>query len=292
MIDYSDMINLFYKHIIKEVKNRYPELNYKYAIVDEYQDITFQRFLFVKRLIEYFNAKLISVGDDWQAIYAFEGSRLELFNKFSELFSNSKDYMYLSTTYRYGQELADITSKFVLENNEQTKKNIKSIKNIEHPIEICEYKAYEEYEKINKLVHRLYSENANDEILILARTNECLNKLAKSEFFTKGVNDVLICKDLPDAKIEALTMHLSKGLTSDQVIVFRLRERLFPSRGKLSHWIFEYFKLDSVVEQIPFAEERRLFYVALTRARNKVYLVVPQNRISKSEFINEIEKMM
>ena len=103
---------------------------------------------------------------------------------------------------------------------------------------------------------------------------------------------MLICKDLPDAKIEALTMHLSKGLTSDQVIVFRLRERLFPSRGKLSHWIFEYFKLDSVVEQIPFAEERRLFYVALTRTRNKVYLVVPQNRISKSEFINEIEKMM
>lgn len=292
MIDYSDMINISYKQIIKEVKNKYPELNYKYIIVDEYQDITFQRFLFVKRLVEYFNAKLISVGDDWQSIYAFAGSRLELFNKFSELFLNSKNDMYLSTTYRYGQELADITSKFVLENDEQSRKNIKAIKNLEHPIEFCEYKPYEEYEEINKIVHKLYKENPNNEILILARTNECLNKLAKSGLFTKGVNDVLICKDLPDAKIEALTMHRSKGLTSDQVIVFGLRQKLFPSKGRTSHWIFEYFKLDSITESMPFAEERRLFYVALTRTRNKVYLVVPKGRINKSEFVNEIERMI
>ena len=279
-------------NIIKEVKNKYSELNYKYIIVDEYQDITFQRFLFVKRLIEYFDAKLIAVGDDWQSIYAFAGSRLELFNKFSELFLNSKDDMYLSTTYRYGQELADITSKFILENYEQSRKNIKSVKNLEHPIEICEYSGYEEYEEINKIVHKLYMENKNNNILILARTNECLNKLAKSEFFTKGINDVLICKELPDAKIEALTMHRSKGLTSDQVIVFGLREKLFPSKGRPSHWIFEYFKLDSISEQMPFAEERRLFYVALTRTRNKVYLVVPNNSINKSEFINELEEML
>ena len=292
MIDYSDMINLSYKQIIKEVKNKYPELNYKYVIVDEYQDITFQRFLFVKRLVEYFNAKLISVGDDWQSIYAFAGSRLELFNKFSEMFLNSKDDLYLSTTYRYGQELADITSKFVLENNEQSRKSIRSIKNLEHPIEICEYKAYEEYNEINKLVHKLYKENPENNILVLARTNHCLDRLSKSEYFTKGVNDVLICKDLPEAKIEALTMHRSKGLTSDQVIVFGLREKLFPSKAKASHWIFEYFKLDSITEEMPYAEERRLFYVALTRTRNKVYLVVPNNRINKSEFVNEIEKII
>ena len=292
MIDYSDMINLSYKQIIKEVKNKYPELNYKYIIVDEYQDITFQRFLFIKRLLEYFNAKLISVGDDWQSIYAFAGSRLELFNKFSEMFLNSKDDMYLSTTYRYGQELADITSKFILENDEQSKKDIKAIKHLENPIELCEYNPFEEYEEINKLIHKLYKENPNDEILILARTNDCLRKLANSEFFSKGINDVLICKDLPNAKIEALTMHRSKGLTSDQVIVFGLREKLFPSMGRPSHWIFEYFKLDSITEEMPFAEERRLFYVALTRTRNKVYLVVPNNRLTKSEFVNEIENMI
>lgn len=292
MIDYSDMINLTYKQIIKEVKNKYNELNFKYIIVDEYQDITFQRFLFVKRLIEYFNAKLITVGDDWQSIYAFAGSRLELFNRFRELFLNSKDDIFLSTTYRYGQELADITSKFVLENSEQSRKKIKAIKNLEQPVEICEYEAYEEYSKINELIHKLYKENPNYRILILARTNDCINKLAKSKFFTKGINDALICKELPSAQIEALTMHRSKGLTSDQVIIFGLRDGLFPSEGRSSHWIFDYFKLDTITEKIPFAEERRLFYVALTRTRNKVYLVVPGSIKNKSKFINEIEKII
>ena len=85
-------------------------------------------------------------------------------------------------------------------------------------------------------------------------------------------------------------MHRSKGLTADQVIVFGLRDKVFPSKGRSAHWIFEYFKLDSITEKMPFAEERRLFYVALTRTRNKVYLVVPYSRINKSEFVNEIEK--
>lgn len=292
MIDYSDMINLSYKQIIKEVKNKYPELNYKYIIVDEYQDITFQRFLFVKKLVEYFNAKLISVGDDWQSIYAFTGSRLELFNKFSELFLNSKDDLYLSTTYRYGQELVDITSEFILKNEEQSKKNIKAIKNLENPIELYEYKPLLEDEEIYKLVHKLYNENPDYQILILARTNRCLYELSNSKYFTKGINDVLICKDLPDAKIEALTMHRSKGLTADQVIVFGLREKVFPSKGRATHWIFEYFKLDTIKESMPFAEERRLFYVALTRTKNKVYLVVPISKALKSEFINEIESLI
>lgn len=291
MIDYSDMINLSYQHIIEDVKNKYTDLNYKYIIVDEYQDITFQRFLFVKRLVEYFDAKLLSVGDDWQSIYAFAGSRLELFNKFSKMFLEAKDDMYLSTTYRYGQELVDITSKFILENEEQSVKKIKSIKHLENPIDICEYSSndkYDEYEKIYKIIHKLYAENPNSKILILARTNNCLRKLEKSKFFTKGIEDSVVCIDLPDAQLEALTMHRSKGLTADQVIVFGLRQALFPSKGKSSHWIFDYFKLDSISEKIPFAEERRLFYVALTRTKNKVYLVVPDKSIYKSEFVNEI----
>ena len=292
MIDYNDMINLTYKNVIKEVKNKYPELNYKYVIVDEYQDITFQRFLFVKRLVEYFNAKLISVGDDWQSIYAFTGSRLELFNRFSEIFINSKDDMYLSTTYRYGQELVDITSKFILENDKQSKKSIKAVKTLKNPIDIYEYEPFSEDKEIYNLIHKLYNENPNYQILILARTNSCLYELANSKFFTKGINDALICNDLPDAKIEALTMHRSKGLTADQVIVFGLREKIFPSKGRAYHWIFEYFKLDTIKEEMPFAEERRLFYVALTRTRNKVYLVVPKSSRSKSEFINEIESLM
>ena len=265
MIDYSDMINLSYRHIIKDVKNKYPDLHYKYIIVDEYQDITFQRFLFVKRLVEYFDAKLLSVGDDWQSIYAFAGSRLELFNKFSDMFFDGKDDMYLSTTYRYGQELANITSEFILKNEEQSFKKIKAIKHLNNPIEISEYSFLDEYENIYKLVHKIYEKKPNCRILILARTNNCISKLIKSKYFSKGIGDVIICNDIPEAQIEALTMHRAKGLTVDEVIVFGLRKSIFPSKGKSSHWIFDYFRLDSIYEKMPYAEERRLFHIVIIR---------------------------
>ena len=290
MIDYNDMINLSYKHIIKNLKEKDSNLIYKYIIVDEYQDITFQRYLFVKRLVEYFNAKLISVGDDWQSIYSFNGSRLDLFNKFTELFANSKDDMILSTTYRFGQELVDISSKFILENKEQIYKKIKSPKHLKYPIEIHTYNYFDEYKTINDIIHQLYANNPNDNILLLARTNRCLYNLCNSKYFRSGINDTVICNELPNAKIEALTMHRSKGLTSDQVIVFGLRENTFPSKGRSEHWIFDYFKLDTINENFPYAEERRLFYVALTRTRNKVYLVTPNSSIFSSNFINEIKE--
>lgn len=304
MVDYEDMINKCYQHIIKEVKNKYNDMQYKYIVVDEYQDITFQRFLFVKRLVEYFDAKLVAVGDDWQSIYSFTGSRLELFNRFNEFFHGAKDDMILSTTYRYGQELADIAGEFVLANNEQSLKEIKSIKHLEEPIEIIEYPTNCEAKVIYELIHKIYEENPKHKILLLARTNANLDVVKKErQYFKEGINDIIICSDIPDANIEAITIHKSKGLTADQVIVFGLRERTFPSKGESDFWIFNYFKLDSFYntlkvddedfefsqESYPYAEERRLFYVAITRTRNKVYLVVPKDSKKVSSFVDEIK---
>lgn len=306
LIDYDDMINESYKYIIRDLKKS-SNLRYQYVIVDEYQDITFQRFLFVKRLIEYFNAKLIAVGDDWQSIYSFTGSRLELFNQFSELYQKEIEEQFLSTTYRYGQELADISSNFLSVNDEQSKKKIKAIKSLKTPVEIINYSQNNEEEKVFEVVERLYRKNPEDMILILARTNKQLQDLQKSEFFDKGLNDVLICKKYPEANIEAITMHRSKGLTADQVIVFGLQESVFPSKGYKNSWLFKYFRLDTVwdvippidgvyyhfiKETFPYAEERRLFYVALTRTKNKVFLIVPESSKLVSGFVIELKKML
>lgn len=305
LIDYDDMINESYKYIIKELKNKSNNLQYKYVIVDEYQDITFQRFLFVKRLIEYFKAKLIAVGDDWQSIYSFTGSRLELFNKFSELYQSNIDELFLSTTYRYGQELVEISSEFLSINEEQSKKKLKAIKSLKNPVEIVKYDE-EEAEKVFQVVEELFKKNPDELILILARNNKSLNNLRNSEFFHKGINDVLVCNKYPEANIEAITMHRSKGLTADQVIVFGLKDKVFPSLGYNRSWIFDYFRLDTfydtvnidgnkyhfVKENFPYAEERRLFYVALTRTKNRVYLVVPKNAKIVSEFVTELKNLI
>jgi len=302
MVDYDDMINKTYQFIIKDIKEKNKDWNYKYIVVDEYQDITFQRFLFIKALVEYYGAKLITVGDDWQSIYSFTGSRLELFNKFSEIFDNAKDDMLISATYRYGQELVDISSKFILKNQKQSNKKLKSNKNLSHPIEIIEYLPGEREEQIYNIIKMLYEKNKNNKILLLARANRCFDKLYKTKFFKEGVNEVVICKDIPKAKVEGMTIHKSKGLTADQVIVFGLEERTFPSKGKSDHWIFDYFKVDTIEddfeyrellknnESYPYAEERRLFYVAITRTKNKVYLVVPELASKASSFVNEIRE--
>ena len=305
LIDYDDMINDSYKYIIKDLKNNNSNIQYKYVIVDEYQDITFQRFLFVKRLIEFFNAKLIAVGDDWQSIYSFAGSRLELFNQFSELYQKKIDDLFLSTTYRYGQELVEISSEFLSVNKEQSRKSLRAVKLLKDPVEIKEYSDSEE-KTIFEIVENIYKSNPDQMILILARTNKALHKLQKGEHFNKGINDVLVCKKYPDANIEAITMHRSKGLTADQVIVFGLQDNVFPSKGYKHSWIFEYFRLDTfydvinidgnsyhfIKEKFPYAEERRLFYVTLTRTKNKVYLVIPEKMKQVSQFVTEIKRLI
>lgn len=305
LIDYDDMINDSYRYIIENLKTTNKNIQYKYVIVDEYQDITFQRFLFVKRLIEYFNAKLIAVGDDWQSIYSFSGSRLELFNNFSELYQKKVDELFLSTTYRYGQELVEISSEFLSANEDQSNKRLKAVKNLKNPIEIIEYGDTEE-ETVFNIIEKLYKENPDSMILILARTNKGLHKLQKSKFFNKGINDILVCKKYPEANIEAITMHRSKGLTADQVIILGLQDNVFPSKGYKYSWIDEYFSLDNfydvvnvdgneyhfIVEKFPFAEERRLFYVALTRTKNKVYLVVPPKEKQVSRFVSELKTLI
>lgn len=287
MIDYSDMIDKTYKYI---KTNPVRDYDFKYIIVDEYQDITLQRYLFIKALVEYFNAKLISVGDDWQSIYSFQGAKVELFTKFSDYFTNANDGLLLSRTHRYGQELANITSEFVMRNNKLTKKILKSHKHLENPIITIEYaiNREDEFEKIYELICELYIKNPNKEILLLARRNKDIKDLFDSGYFKKGIDDAVVIPQMPYAKVRILTMHSAKGITSDQVIVYRLEERIFPSKGFMEHWIFSYFRIDSLQGITKREEEARLFYVALTRTRSKVYLVVPSGQNVVSSFIKEL----
>jgi DNA helicase-4 len=86
-------------------------------------------------------------------------------------------------------------------------------------------------------------------------------------------------------------MHKSKGLTFDEVIIIGLNER-FPSNRDDSYWYKTLYKSALKEEKIEQAEERRLFYVALTRTKNKVYLLVDENIKRRSSFIQEINDII
>ena len=84
-----------------------------------------------------------------------------------------------------------------------------------------------------------------------------------------------------------MTIHKSKGLTYDEVIIIGLNKK-FPNLGHTTYWIQDLFKPQELEEPIEFAEERRILYVALTRTRNNVYILANKNGKNRSRFVDEL----
>lgn len=302
-IDFQDMINKAYENIekYKEIR-KYKD--YNYVIIDEYQDISHQRNNFTKKISDTFNSKIVAVGDDWQTIYSFSGSDIELFLKFGEIMGYCEETKIVNT-YRNSQELIDVAGEFILQNSSQIEKRLHSVKHLDKPIKIVEYEYDEEdikYEKfankLENLIIDIYEEHPEDKILLLSRFNDELDKLLISKkFFKNNIHDKeIILKKIPEAKIDFLTVHKSKGLGYDRVILLNGINGLhgFPSQIK-DEPVIKYIKgeLDektNTIDIIEYPEERRLFYVALTRTKNELYIMTPSVYKFKSDFIKEIEQ--
>ena len=113
-IDFQDMINES-AELIRQKRIGRERLDYKYIIVDEYQDISRQRYNLIKELSQLCNAKIMAVGDDWQSIYAFSGSNLSLFTRFCRAVDYGQE-LKITRTYRNAQEIIDIAGRFVQKN--------------------------------------------------------------------------------------------------------------------------------------------------------------------------------
>jgi len=280
-IDFSDMINNATK-IVQE-KGIFP---YKYIIIDEYQDIGMDRYKLIKAIIEKTSAHLMCVGDDWQSIYRFAGSDANLIMQFSKYWGETQ-ILKIENTYRNSQELINIASRFVMKNPNQIKKILQSQKSCKNPI--CLY--YYKENNFNAVLERLfdcivkeYGENAN--ILLLGRTNNDIEPLKTGTFIIE--KDNIICKKYKQLKIQFLTVHKSKGLEADNVIILNMKNDKLGFPNKIADDPILQLLLPNE-DNFAFAEERRLFYVALTRTRNKTFMLVPDR--NASEFANEIKAL-
>ena len=277
-IDFSDMISLATKKVNKEgYKNKT-----KYIIIDEFQDTSIIRFNLIKAILHKTNANLLVVGDDFQSIYRFTGCDLSLFLKFTDIFPHS-NIMKIENTYRNSQELIDIAGSFIMKNKNQLKKNLKSKKYIKKPIEIIYYQNIEK--AFIKTIEQIHIKTKKP-ILVLGRNNFDINLLTKNNNFILN-KDTLIYKNNIDIKMKYLTIHRSKGLEEENVILINLTNYKTGFPNKITdHRIISYVKCKE--DNYPYSEERRLMYVALTRTKNKIYLLVPKT--NKSIFVKEIEK--
>lgn len=297
-VDFEDMINESAR-ILREQKNSGVKLDFKYIIVDEYQDISRQRFDLTKALSEVCDAKIIAVGDDWQSIYAYAGARIELFTQFKKAMGYGEE-LKITKTYRNAQEVIDIAGGFIQQNESQLKKALVSPKHITNPIVIQTYtedvdrKQFEgkggRYFLIGKTVEtameKILSENPKSSILLLGRYGFDALNLGKSADFQYNPDDGSVRSHrFPDIKIEFMTVHRAKGLGYDNVIIINARNELygFPSQIQKDPVLKYVVKGDYSID---YAEERRLFYVALTRTKNRVYIITPEQH--PSQFVTEL----
>jgi len=275
-IDFNDMINQA-TDLIKENK---PQYTYNHIIIDEYQDISYSRFNLIKEIRELSGAKLICVGDDWQSIYRFAGSDISLFSNF-EKHVGKYEQLFIEQTYRNSQSLIDITSKYIQKNKKQIQKNPKSKKEpLENPIKFVNYSQDNaEYIFINE-IQALIDKYGNKPILVLGRHSFDINEFIKltpnSKIKYYERSDKLEVKGFEDLDIKFITVHKSKGLEADNVIVLNLKNHLLGFPNKMTDDPMLSILL-SDDEKFRFAEERRLFYVALTRTKNEVVLLIPSD---------------
>ena len=303
-IDFSDMIN----NATKVIQDNLYQSQYDYIIIDEYQDISKARFQLIKSLLDQKpSTKLFCVGDDWQSIYRFTGSDIGLFTNFEKHFKSSTVTNYsrvtqtsfIEYTYRFDNQLINLSSNFILKNPNQISKKLKSHhKSEEVPYSIFKYsdperKSIELHLALRSALDHIAekSENNDASVLLLGRYDferrNFLNGGFLIELYNKISNQYeYIYNEFPNLKIRFLTAHRSKGLEDDYVIVTNCSSGTYGFPSEISDDPLLNFLL-SKADQFPNGEERRLFYVAMTRAKKHVSFLVNNDYTSK--FIDEIE---
>ena len=282
---FSGLIKLAIRYLRSgQIKTRF-----RYIIVDEYQDLSALRQEFLRLLLESSQANLFAVGDDWQAIYGFSGSRVDFtlnFRKFWGDFSLHR----ISKTYRFGPTIARLSSSFIMQDHTQIRKQIQSQK--EDALEpVVEISGDSERLDMEVLTHYFESLPRDSSILLLGRFQiDQLRLLHCTQF--KLTPDGIEFYPRPDLKIRFLTVHQSKGLEADYVIILNNREAKmgFPAHVKDPPLKTELIKIaeELRLDQVSVNEERRLFYVALTRAKKQVILLTVDGK--ESSFIKELRR--
>lgn len=276
-IDYFDMIIKANKYLSS---NKY-ESKWKYILVDEFQDISRIRLELIKNILKQQKGRyLFCVGDDWQSIYGFAGSDINLIQPdvFSNIFGKSK-LISLDKTFRYNNNVSEVSHKFIIRNKKQLNKDILTLKKTDKPTVHLAYSNDKIYNNIFDVIDKK-SNGKSISLCVIYRYNykkeDIENILSKYSHNYKNIN------------IKYMSEHTSKGTEADYVIIIDVNKTKkgdagFPCEIKddplLSLVLPPY-------EDFEHAEERRLFYVALTRTKNDVWITFDKDY--PSDFVKEL----
>jgi DNA helicase-4 len=275
-LDFNDMISrctsLFQNHT--DIANKF-KTKYQYILVDEFQDVNNLQVELIKLLLTD-QSQLFCVGDDWQSIYGFRGSNVSYIIDFENHFPNAR-VVKLNLNYRSTQNIVGASNEVISHNKFKVEKDIRASKISEHKIVV--YAGNSEEESIQFCLDRvrdLLAEGlSNEDILFLYRRSKMF-----SPYFFKFRSEGI--------KVQYKTIHAAKGLEARVVFILGLTEGYggFPDIW-LEDRIFQVIKKAN--HDLLLEEERRLFYVAITRAKDKLFLITEKG--NESSFLKEIPEI-
>lgn len=280
-IDFEDMLNLASEHVRK---GHYVH-SYRYVIVDEYQDLSRSRFELLRSLRGSKDYRLFCVGDDWQSIYRFNGCDVSYILDFERYWGPSA-ICRIERTYRFSGELLKKSSDFISRNGRQYSKQLMGT--ADRNSRVYPLFAPTEHEIRQRIADVLMKIPNGKEILFLGRYNHDVRILSENGFGWKpGISDNSseICfSERPDLNMRFMTIHSSKGLQADVVISLNNRTGKYGFPSRMDEPVLIPLLLGG--ENDRYDEERRLFYVAMTRARDAAYIVSVTGH--QSDFFKEI----
>ncbi len=258
LIDYDDMISAASDLIDSDetVRNTVRK-RFKYIFVDEYQDISEDLFHFFTRITGV-NGNICATGDDAQSIYGFRSADINYIVRFRKYFPSASVFM-LTRNYRSRREIVDLASLCISRNRNRIRKKIISAAGSGGTISWHQYHSESaQYLQVLDIIDNTSIDGRS--IAVLFRNNyqgEILRKYA-----SQAGNNKL-------SGVELLTIHGSKGLEYDTVILLGVEDGIFPS------------------ELSEIEEERRLFYVAITRAKEKLHILYHSTEKGTARFAKE-----
>lgn len=261
--------------------------DYDYILVDEFQDISMDRYRFLQALRRKDPlTKLFCVGDDWQSIYRFAGSDMALFKQFEKFFGYTKKCL-METTYRFGEPAIADSSRFILANPEQAEKNVHSFK--EDAETILDFLSTDGRDNVVETVKYLADQiPENKEIMLLGRYRHDVSILRNSDLAIQDTKD-RIYVTYGQRKMTFLTIHQSKGLECDYIIILNCNGGMYGFPSQISDSPVMKYVL-SEPDRYAFSEERRVFYVGITRAKKHTWVLYDMN--NPSPFVKEFVKSL
>ena len=272
-LDFEDMIvktiDLF-KHRA-EIKEKFQQ-QYKYILVDEFQDVNNLQVDLLKRLLTPEN-QLFCVGDDWQSIYGFRGSNVNYIVNFGKYFPKA-EVIKLNQNYRSTEHIVGASNEVIKHNKFKVDKEIFANKKSDTKVNI--FAGNDQQENIDFVVEevkRLFQKGyQKEDILFLYRRSKMYN-----DYYNRFMKERLY--------VQYRTIHAAKGLEAKAVFIIGLTQGYggFPDVW-LEDRIFQVVK--PTQHDLLMEEERRLFYVAITRAKDLLYLITEKG--NESSFLSEI----